>query len=53
MLELKTGEVFQHSANTTDNARVDIAARSVWIRGQRGYFDVRVFIHEAGTKRNN
>ena len=49
----RTGEVFQNSTISTDNARVDIAARNVWIRGQRAYFDVRVFNPLARTYRDH
>jgi hypothetical protein len=38
-----TGEIFPASTITTDEARVDIAARGVWVKGQMAYFDVRVF----------
>ena len=38
-----SGETFPASTITTDGARVDIAARGVWIKGQMAYFDVRVF----------
>ena len=39
-----TGETFpQASTATTDEARVDIAARGVWVKGQMALFDVRVF----------
>ena len=31
------------SANTSDEARLDISARGVWTTGQRAFFDVRVF----------
>ena len=53
ILEPRTGEVFQNSTISTDNARVDIAARNVWIRGQRAYFDVRVFNPLARTYRDH
>ena len=43
LLEPHTGEKLNKSSISTDNARVDIAARNVWIKGQRVYFDVRVF----------
>ena len=43
MLECMTGEQLRKSNNCEDNARVDIAARSFWMKGQRAYFDVRVF----------
>ena len=43
-LEPLSGEVFdQKSANTTDEARVDISVRGFWVRGQKAYCDVRVF----------
>ena len=39
-----TGEQFDlESANTDVQARVDVAARGVWVRGSRAFFDVRVF----------
>lgn len=31
------------SANTTDDVRVDVSARSFWARGQRAFVDVRIF----------
>ena len=39
-----TGESLnEKTANITDEARVDIAARGFWIYGQRAFFDIRVF----------
>ena len=39
-----TGETFSHkTANTTDDARVDVSARGFWVRGQKAFFDVRIF----------
>ena len=39
-----TGEEFhRRSVNVTDNARVDISARNFWLRGQRAFFDTRVY----------
>ena len=39
-----TGKTFQHASTvTTDEARVDIAARGVCVKGQMALFDVRVF----------
>ena len=39
-----TGEHFDlKSTNTDDHARVDVAARGVWVKGSRAFFDVRVF----------
>ena len=31
------------TANTNDEARVDVSARSFWVRGQKAFFDVRIF----------
>ena len=39
-----TGERFQHrTLNMSENARLDVSARGFWIRGQRAFFDTRVF----------
>ena len=39
-----SGETFPHATTiTTNEARVDIAARGVWVKGQMALFDVRVF----------
>ena len=39
-----SGETFQNkTANREDHARLDISARGVWVKGNRAYFDVRVF----------
>lgn len=39
-----TGESLTlRSANTSDEVRLDISARAVWTKGQRAFFDVRVF----------
>ena len=40
-----SGEILPSSANTTDDARVDIAARGFWQRCEKAFFDVRVFNH--------
>ena len=39
-----TGETLQfRTANTSDEARLDISARGVWGKEQRAFFDIRVF----------
>ena len=39
-----SGESFEYATTIlTDEARVDIAARGVWVKGQMALFDVRVF----------
>ena len=38
-----TGEVLISSANSYDGACLDVSARGFWQRGQRAFFDVRVF----------
>ena len=39
-----TGETFSYrSANIAPEARLDVSARSVWVRNQRAFFDIRVF----------
>ena len=39
-----SGETFPHASKvTTNEARVDVAARGVWVKGQMALFDVRVF----------
>ena len=46
-----TGEVLPPSANSADDARVDIAARGFWQRCEKAFFDVRVFNPYASTHR--
>ena len=44
MLESLYGETFQFmSANTSDEARLDVSARGFWLRGQSAFFDVKIF----------
>ena len=39
-----TGETFNNgTANNSNEARVDIKSRGFWVRGQKAFFDVRVF----------
>ncbi len=43
-LTVLTGEHFMHkSANTSDEARLDVSARGLWSTMDKTYFDVRVF----------
>ena len=44
-----TGEVLPKSMKSSDNARLDIAARSFWQRGERLLFDIRVVEVEHGS----
>ena len=46
-----TGEVFPSSANSADDARVDIAARGFWQRCERAFCDIRIFNPYASTHR--
>ena len=52
VLQPLTGETLPSSSNKSDEARVDIAARVFWVKGQKAYFDVRVFNPTAKTYRN-
>ena len=38
-----TGEILSSSTNSSDKARLDVSAQGFWQRGQRAFFDVRVF----------
>ena len=40
------------SANTADDARLDISANGFWVRGQRAFFDVRIFNPMAHSNRD-
>ena len=42
-LEPMSGESLKPGAITSDGARADICAGSFWTRGQRAFFDVKVF----------
>ena len=49
-----TGETLEETtANKSEEARLDIAARGFWISGQKAFFDVRVFSPLAGRYRNS
>ena len=54
MLIKLDGEGLQErTANTSDEARLDVSARSFWIPGQRVFCDVRVFDLNAQRYRNS
>ena len=40
------------TANTSDDARLDVKARGFWCRGQDAYFDVKVFYPNASSYRS-
>ena len=49
-----SGEVLDETtANSSDEARVDVAARGFWISGQKAFFDIRVFNPLAKRYRNS
>ena len=49
-----SGETLKEiSANRKDDARLDIAARSFWVSGQKAFFDIRVFNPLAIRYRNS
>ena len=44
LLQPLSGEVFKYSTtNTRTNARLDLSAEGFWTRGEKAFFDVRVF----------
>ena len=47
-LQKLTGEKFKRrTVNTSDEARLDVAARGFWVAGQTAFFDIRVFYSNA------
>ena len=52
-LEPPSGEILPNTTKTDECVRVDVAARSFWTKGQRAYFDVRVFNRLAKSYRNS
>ncbi|MCH2416854.1 MAG: hypothetical protein MK195_08855 [Acidimicrobiales bacterium] len=52
-LQPLSGEDLPRSANKEDEARLDIAARGFWQRGEMAFFDVRVFNPFAKTHLNS
>ncbi|KAG0727558.1 hypothetical protein GWK47_034442 [Chionoecetes opilio] len=43
LLPLNGEHVQYRTANTTNEARVDVSARGFWTRGQRVFMDIRIF----------
>ena len=43
LLPLEGEHLRYRTANTTNEARVDVCARGFWTRGQRAFFDIRIF----------
>ena len=52
ILQLLTGEQQSIGGNISAEARADISARGFWCRGQRVFFDVRVFDPNAQRREN-
>lgn len=52
LLQPLTGERLSKSANVADDARLDLSVRGFWQKGQRAFFDVRVFNPFAPTYRS-
>ena len=47
-----TGESLSSSSNSANEARLDFSVRGFWQRGQRAFFDVRIFNPFAPSYRN-
>ena len=43
VLQQPTGETLPPSAVQSNEARIDVAARRFWVKGQVAYFNVKVF----------
>ena len=52
ILQLLTGEQQSIGGKVSVEARADISARGFWCRGQRAFFDVRVFDPNAQRREN-
>ncbi len=46
------GTILPSGSNTSDNARADVSARSVWNPLEKAFFDVRVYHAQAPSNRN-
>jgi hypothetical protein len=46
------GAIFQRSANTSDEARLDVRARGFWRDGQNAYFDIRTTNADSVSQQN-
>ena len=50
-LQPTTGYSFRASANTRDDARLDVRAKGFWRQGQNAYFDVPITNSDAASQR--
>ena len=50
-LQPTTGYSFRSSANTRDDARLDVRAKGFWRQGQNAYFDVRITNADTASQR--
>ena len=46
------GVTLPPGSNTTDNARADVSARSIWNPSERAFLDVRVYHAQAPSKKS-
>ena len=51
-LQPTTGFTFRRSANTRDDARLDVRAKGFWRQGQNAYFDVRITNADSDSQRS-
>ena len=51
-LQPTTGFTFHRSANTREDARLDVRAKDFWRQGQNAYFDVRITNTDSNSQRN-
>lgn len=52
LLPLEGEQLTLQTANTSRDARVDVSARGFWTRGQRAFFDIRIFDPMARSHRD-